>query len=176
MLEYIVLGMVNYEDMTGYDIKKYIESGISVFYKASFGSLYPILKKLANKGLVAMYESNHGGRKKNYYHITDEGRKAFEIWLETPIMIDDGNGTQLVKIYFYDLLQEDKRRELLNRYRENNVTYLKGLYELEEQYVNTRNKDCYYYKLSVLYYGIRIIKETIKWCDDIIERKDLSEI
>lgn len=44
MLEYIVLGMVNYEDMTGYDIKKYIESGISVFYKASFGSLYPILK------------------------------------------------------------------------------------------------------------------------------------
>lgn len=173
MLEYIVLGIVNYEDMTGYDIKKYIESGIRVFYKASFGSLYPILKKLAIKGLVTMYESNNGGRNKNYYHITEEGKSVFENWLKTPIMMDDGNGTQLVKIYFYDLLPEDKCRELLTKYRENNVKYLKGLHELEEQYVNARNKDCYYYKLSVLYYGIRVIQETIKWCDDIIERKDL---
>lgn len=173
MLEYIVLGMVNYEDMTGYDIKKYIESGISVFYKASFGSLYPILKKLTNKGLVTMYENNNGGRNKNYYHITEEGTKEFEKWLETPITIDDGRGTGLVKIYFYDLLEEDKRRELLINYRDNNEKYLNELYELEKQYVNTRNKDCYYYKLSVLYYGIRVIQETIRWCDDIIDRREL---
>lgn len=174
MLEYVVLGMVNYEDMTGYDIKKYIESGISVFYKASFGSLYPILKKLLSKGLVTMYESNTGGRNKNYYHITEEGKKVFESWLERPIMIDDGKGTQLVKIYFYDLLSRDKCKELLINYRENNVKYLKELNELEEQYVNDKNKDCYYYKLSVLYYGIRVVRETIKWCDDIIERKDMQ--
>ncbi|WP_455718204.1 PadR family transcriptional regulator [Anaerosporobacter sp.] len=173
MLEYIVLGIINYEDMTGYDIKKYMECGICVFYKASFGSLYPILKKLTKKGLVTMYESNNGGRNKNYYCITEEGKKIFEDWLETPITIDDGKGTQLVKIYFYDLLQEEKCRELLLKYRENNEKYLNELYELEKQYVTTRNKDCYYYKLSVLDYGIRVIQETIRWCDDIINRREL---
>ena len=50
MLDYIILGMVLNEDLTGYDIKKFIENGIGVFYKASYGSLYPALKKLTEKG------------------------------------------------------------------------------------------------------------------------------
>ena len=104
MLEYIVLGMINCEDMTGYDIKKYIENGICIFYKASFGSLYPILKKLTEKGYVTKYEKSVGERSKYYYHITNEGKDTFEEWLKTPISIDDGKGSQLVKIYFYDLL------------------------------------------------------------------------
>ena len=49
MLESILLGMVLEEDLTGYDIKKRIETGIGVFYKASFGSLYPALKKMLMK-------------------------------------------------------------------------------------------------------------------------------
>ena len=40
MLESIALGMLLEKDLTGYDIKKFIENGIGVFYKASFGSLY----------------------------------------------------------------------------------------------------------------------------------------
>ena len=46
MLESIILGMVSDNDFTGYDIKKLIENGIGVFYKASYGSLYPALKRL----------------------------------------------------------------------------------------------------------------------------------
>ncbi|WP_081905926.1 PadR family transcriptional regulator [Kineothrix alysoides] len=41
--------MVLNEDLTGDDIKKLIENGIGTFYKASFGSLYPALKKLTEK-------------------------------------------------------------------------------------------------------------------------------
>lgn len=39
MLESLILGMVINEDLTGYDIKKLIETSIGTFYKASFGSL-----------------------------------------------------------------------------------------------------------------------------------------
>ena len=36
MIDYIVLGMVQDEALTGYDVKKWIESGIGNFYKASY--------------------------------------------------------------------------------------------------------------------------------------------
>ena len=46
MLESIILGMVSDNDFTGYDIKKLIENGIGVFYKASYGSLLSDRKRI----------------------------------------------------------------------------------------------------------------------------------
>jgi len=37
------------------------------------------------------------------------------------------------------------------------------------------NKDCFYYKLSTLYYGIRVTQETVRWCEHIRNGKPLSE-
>lgn len=56
MLESLILGIVYDEDLTGYDIKKNIEKSFGVFYKASFGSLYPALKRLTGKDFVTTYE------------------------------------------------------------------------------------------------------------------------
>ena len=77
MLESIALGMLLEKDLTGYDIKKFIENGIGVFYKASFGSLYPALKRLTEKGYLTTRDKPQGSRKKIFYHITEEGRKQF---------------------------------------------------------------------------------------------------
>ena len=64
MFDYITLGMVLREELTGYDIKKKIESGIGNLYKASHGSLYPALNKLTDKGYLVMTEQMQGNRKK----------------------------------------------------------------------------------------------------------------
>ena len=64
MLESIALGMLLEKDLTGYDIKKFIENGIGVFYKASFGSLYPALKRLTEKGYLTTRDKPQGSRKK----------------------------------------------------------------------------------------------------------------
>ncbi len=57
--------------ITGYDFLKYCkEKGIS----ASSGSVYPHLKEFVRKGLI---EKSVSGRK-NYYSLTEEGRKYFE--------------------------------------------------------------------------------------------------
>jgi len=47
--DYVVIGMVLHVPLTGYDNKKLIEKGTGNFVKASHGSLYPALKKLAIK-------------------------------------------------------------------------------------------------------------------------------
>lgn len=176
MLDYIILGMVYDVNLTGYDIKKYIENGIGVFYKASYGSLYPALKKLTEKGFLTMYEEPLGGRQKNYYKITNEGKKVFLDWLVLPINVLDGTNTHLAKVYFFDKLSSDIRERQLLEYEINNENYLRKLQALENDFDKMENKDCFYYKLSTLYYGICITQETLRWCRHIREGKPLRTL
>lgn len=173
MLTYIIMGMVFYEALTGYDIKKHIEEGIGVFYKASYGSLYPSLKKLTNQGYLTMFEQPQGGRQKKYYQITEQGKAIFLEWLSTPVENDSDN--HLAKVFFFDRLPPDVRNQLLHEYELNNIQYLRKLLELEKHYEKMENKDCFYYKLSTLYYGIRVIQDSIAWCQHIREQKPLAD-
>lgn len=176
MLDYIILGMVLKDDLTGYDIKKYIENGIGVFYKASYGSLYPALKKLTEKGDLDMYEKPQGGRQKKYYRITDEGRKHFLDWLASPVNVLDGTNAHLAKVYFFDNLPSDIRDRQLLEHEVNNRNYLWKLKALEKEFSGMEDKDMFYYKLSTLYYGIYITQATIRWCQHIRSGKPLSEL
>ncbi len=176
MLDYIILGMVLDKELTGYEIKKYIENGIGVFYKASYGSLYPALKKLTVSGNLEMNEEPNGGRKKNFYKITDEGRQIFMEWLESPLNVLDGTNTLLAKVYFFDKLSPDVRERQLLELQMNNENYLRKLQSLEKEFDKMENKDCFYHKLSTLYYGICVTAETIRWCQHIRNGNPLTDL
>lgn len=176
MLEFIALGMVMDGPLTGYDIKKYIETGIGTFYKASYGSLYPLLKRLADRGLLAVTEEQQGSRQKKYYQITAQGKTEFLEWLRSPIDFSDNTDNQLAKIYFFDRLPEDERKEQLAEYELSCSEYLKKLKSLLKKYEQMENKACFYYKLSTLYYGIAVMQTTIGWCRQIRAQDDLSEL
>lgn len=176
MLEFMALGMVLENDLTGYDIKKKIENGIGVFYKASFGSLYPALKRLTEKSFLTTYEKPQGSRKKIFYHITNDGQTQFFNWLSSPMDIFEGTNTHLAKVYFFDKLPSEIRECQLFEYELNNKNYLKKLKDLENQYCKIENTDCFYYKLSTLYYGICITEKTIQWCQHIRMLKPLPDL
>lgn len=176
MLASIALGMVLEGDLTGYDIKKRIEKGIGVFYKASFGSLYPALKKLTRDGLLTTYEHPQGGRQKIFYRVTEEGKRQFYEWLSAPMDIFEGTNTHLAKVYFFDNLPAEIRQRQLLKYEINNIDYLKKLRDLERDFKKIEGKDAVYYKLSTLYYGISITQRTIQWCQHIRMQKPLSQL
>jgi hypothetical protein len=50
---YAVLGALTVEPMSGYDLKRFFEQGVSFFWTESYGQIYPILKQLKAEGLVA---------------------------------------------------------------------------------------------------------------------------
>lgn len=174
MLDFIIIGMVYYEALTGYDIKKRIEDGIGIFYKASFGSLYPSLKRLTEKGYLTMLEQPQGGRQKKFYSITDQGKNDFLAWLVSPMEKETEN--HLVKVFFFDRLPENARNQLLQEYELANMKYLRNLQKLEKRFAAMENKESFYYKLSTLYYGIITVQNNILWCRHILERKPLSEL
>lgn len=176
MLENMILGIISCQDATGYDIKKVIETKLCLFYKSSFGSLYPALKRLLEKGYVTTYEQAQGARQKIFYRITEAGRDSFMEWLAVPMEISDGGSKNLVKIYFYDLLSADIRNMLLLRYEQDNMQYLKQLEKLESELSSKVDQEKDYYKFSTLYYGIVITKQTIEWCKHIRQGGALQEL
>ncbi len=176
MLEYIILGMADSGCQTGYEIKKNIENGIGQFYRASFGSLYPSLKKLTAGGLLAETDASSegdtsNGRRKTFYKITASGKEAFNKWLMAPINVLDGQNAHLAKIYFYDKLPPGIRERQLMELEITYGNYLRKLETLEEKLKGQAVTDGSYFKFSTLYYGICITREIIRWCGHIRERK-----
>ena len=72
----VCLGMLTDGPASGYDLKKQFESSFSHFFAAGYGSIYPALSSLAEKGLVSCEEIQQDGKPdRKVYAITDEGNE-----------------------------------------------------------------------------------------------------
>jgi len=173
MLDYIALGMVLDEALTGYEIKKEIEAGVGNFYAASYGSLYPALKKLKDKGYLTMTEHLHGNRLKKYYEATELGKAAFLEWLSFPFDPNSSSDSLLARIYFFGKLPENLRERQLLEYERYHQQVLRKL-EAMEKHFSTLAPDSDYFELSTLYLGLQHLGDSVRWFRHIREGKPLS--
>ena len=76
----LCLGILAFEEASGYEIKKAVEDGMfSHFIEASYGSIYPALTQMLADGLVTVREQLQAGKPlKKVYSITEAGRKALK--------------------------------------------------------------------------------------------------
>jgi len=78
-LEILVLKIIkNNAGITGYDIIQKIASKPRGLWRGTAGSIYPILKSLAEKVLVRFEEIDDTKRLKKGYHITKEGKEVLK--------------------------------------------------------------------------------------------------
>jgi DNA-binding PadR family transcriptional regulator len=99
-IKFPILGFLMESEMTGYDIKRRFRDPIGFFYRASDGSLYPALKKLARERLVTMRAEHNGRRARKVYAITVKGREHFLRTLREPAQPIFVYDEAQVKIYF----------------------------------------------------------------------------
>ena len=71
----VILGMLKLGLGTGYDIKKVIDFSTRFFWTASYGQIYPELKRLAEAGMVDGIDDPSGGRARTVWSLTDAGRE-----------------------------------------------------------------------------------------------------
>lgn len=107
-VDYIILGCLSISPMSGYDVKRLISVSTSLFYNASYGSIYPTLKKMEETGLVSAEETVENGRFKKIYALTAEGRREFMEWLEEPPKPIVIKNDMLVRLFFYRHLPREK--------------------------------------------------------------------
>lgn len=77
LLENCVLAVLNRGDSYGYQIIKDILPCISI----SESTLYPILKRLETSGCLTVYGTEHNGRLRKYYRITQKGQQHLQNFL-----------------------------------------------------------------------------------------------
>lgn len=79
----VILGMIALGKRTGYEIKAFVDTTTRYFWAASYGQIYPELKRLEARGLVRGRPEPSGGRARTVHELTDEGAAALQRWLES---------------------------------------------------------------------------------------------
>ena len=102
MLKFALLGALNYQPMSGYDLKQFTDRSISNFWHAELSQVYVTLKALEKDGLITSSSIPQEGRPdRRVYTITENGKHALNDWLKTPFTeIDQYKDTLLLKLFF----------------------------------------------------------------------------
>lgn len=81
-LEGVSLGLIQgQQPCTAYRVRCELKKAPSSHWQASAGSLYPLLARLEEEGLVASAPDSDDGRGRRLLNVTSAGRKALKQWM-----------------------------------------------------------------------------------------------
>jgi PadR family transcriptional regulator AphA len=85
-LRHFILGLLTRQPMSGYDIRRTLNSLRWLVGNPSFGSLYPALHALLKDNLVTVdVDVRPGKPSRKIYAITDAGRQVLQQWIDQPV-------------------------------------------------------------------------------------------
>jgi DNA-binding PadR family transcriptional regulator len=155
-----VLGLLGVKPMSGYDIKRAVDRTIRHFWAASYGQIYPELKRLEEAGWISGKDASQGERARRIYELTAQGGRELEAWLhgyETRIEMRDES---LLRLFFADALPRNEALGLLSARREGYRMMLAYLRSLDDG----EGADPPFVDL-VYRWGLDYCEWGIEWCD-----------
>ena len=82
---YFVLGLLDRQPMSGYDVRRFFKRLNWLFGSSSFGNIYPALHTLLENDLVTVDVISHPGKlAKKVYSINERGHQTLREWIEQP--------------------------------------------------------------------------------------------
>lgn len=90
-LAWLILGILDQEPMSGYDIRMLFRDSPLRTYSNSPGAIYPALRSLEARGYVRSAATDSARRERRAYRPTARGRRALLSWVRTPV-VNDENG------------------------------------------------------------------------------------
>jgi DNA-binding PadR family transcriptional regulator len=163
MLELAILGLLKERSMHGYQLSKRLTDTLGGFWRVSYGSLYPTLRRLEREGAVEqVFDEETVGRRKNVYRITGEGERLFQELLEEAGAESASEDNRFrVRLAFFKYLAPDTRIRLLERRRA----------FLEERLATLRSSLTAHhdtYTLSLVQHGRETTEQDIAWLNGLI--------
>jgi PadR family transcriptional regulator, regulatory protein AphA len=158
---YVILGMIRKEPRSGYEIKAVVDRSTRFFWAASYGQIYPELKRLAEAGLVVGVETPTGGRRRTVYEITADGEEELKAWLRQPPGTYEMRDEGLLKLFFADALPREEAVEILRAMRAHRLEVAGQLRAIEP--VAQQKEDPF--PLLVLRGGIEFTEWFADWCE-----------
>ena len=191
---YALLGLLSWKPMSGYDIKKIVDMGLSHFWNENYGQIYPTLAQLVRDGLATKTsDSGSGKRARNLYRITPQGEQAFRDWLAEPTAVPTVRNELQLKFFLGSKQPVRQSVQLIRGYRKQQQAQLVE-YQLSEQILRQaiasgdyptevaeifdghdrpptakqKAKQCRIFLLT-LRHGILAVEARIQWCDEVLQ-------
>jgi DNA-binding PadR family transcriptional regulator len=158
---YVVLGMVSHEARSGYEIKALVDNTTRFFWAASYGQIYPELKRLSEAGLIEGVDAPRGERKRTVYAITPDGEAALKDWLRQAPSTYEMREEGLLKLFFAGVLPRQEAAEILRWMRDHRAGLVERLRAMEPE--KTELKDPF--PLMVLRAGVEFNEWFAEWCE-----------
>ncbi len=165
---YVILGMLRNGPRTGYEIKQSVEGSTRFFWAASYGQIYPELKRLEKAGLVKGQAQATGGRHRRAYTLTAAGRKALHAWLTS------GEGMHfemrhegVLRFFFADALEPAEQLDLLRALRAEHERLREELLRICPDAEQRGSESGDRFPLLTLKWGIDYQTNIIDWCLDM---------
>jgi PadR family transcriptional regulator AphA len=163
----VILGMIALGKQTGYDIKQLVDKSTRHFWAASYGQIYPELRRLEEQGLISGQPEPRGGRARTVYTLTPAGHAAFTDWLgdtgdDMPFEV---RAEGMLKLFFSDAAAPEQRIENLRAMRD---AHLRTLAQL--QAVSDSSPDMPSGPRLTLELGLGLHGFIVGWCEDTERR------
>lgn len=117
MLELATLGLLQREPLHGYRLKQRLEEFMSGCISVNYGAIYPLLKRLEERGEIAtlVHEAGEAGSSRKIYCITSQGAITFrQNMLEHPHESwVNARSRFMIKFFFFSHLEPAERVKLL---------------------------------------------------------------
>jgi DNA-binding PadR family transcriptional regulator len=162
---YVILGMVQTEPRSGYEIKAKVDGTTRFFWAASYGQIYPELKRLAEQGLVVGSDAPTGGRRRTVYEITADGEEELKAWLRRPPETYEMREEGLLKLFFAGALEPEEAVEILRAMRAHRLAANAALREMKPLAEAERDERGDPFPLTVLEGGLEFTEWFAEWCE-----------
>lgn len=158
---YVILGMLRNGPRTGYEIKQIVDKSTRFFWAASYGQIYPELRRLAKAGLIEGSDAPRGGRRRKLYKLTPAGRRELRGWLEEPPQTFELRDEALLKLFFSGAGTPAAAEKAIAVKRGEHEDKLERLREIEPAVKELDDP----YPYMVLRNGIEFCEWAIGWCE-----------
>jgi PadR family transcriptional regulator, regulatory protein AphA len=162
----VVLGLLSLGPRSGYDIKTVVDRSTRFFWAASYGQIYPELRRLEEEGLIEGEDAPNGGRGRRVFKLTAAGRKALEAWLLGPETTIEYRDESLLRLFFADALPREQAVQLLEGRKRGHEEFLAVLRAIDAR---PGGKDPDFVDL-VLNWGIDFNQWGADWCEKHLKR------
>lgn len=175
MLKHGILGLLNYGEMTGYEIMQVFRDSLNFFWKAQTSQIYRELTGLEKKNQISKTVVEQQGKPdKNVYAITQEGKEELLRWLTEDGLKLNPRSMTLMKVFF---MGEGNREENIRCFQKfkaeceqalNDLEPVRGYIEAYGNVIDDAQKTLYWQ--MTLDYGRRSMQCYIDWAQSCIEQ------
>ncbi len=100
-LTHAILGFLEYQPMTGYDLKKLFNQSVAHFWSATQSHIYKALENLEKDGFVeSQIIQGEGKPNRKQYQITEAGSAELHRWVSTPLPLEIQRQAWLIQVFF----------------------------------------------------------------------------